>query len=203
MQPSEQSRFDIWLAEAKRLRSDATIARAEFLRHLAEGEKDTEMWADCGQPSFAALLSAENIVDVSTFETFKREVEQFGWEFVRTHGFDVVREVLPVKALAPSRRNPDKLARVAIEEELTAFRERHGVPASARHARTMIRMHYEPPPPAPRPMSADQARIVKLTEENANLKNQLDATTKELAKAKHTIRKLERQLGAKGDNAAE
>lgn len=194
-QQSEVTAFEAWLTEAKRLRTEEAVSTAAFFEHLQAGETNENLWRRGGGfANFAEAIQASNLCKPSRYLKFKDAVARIGIERVRAYGVDAAELILTIPHGAPSRREPEKAAEAAVLAENDAFIERNHTPPSEQQARAILRKHYEPPPRAPREMSADQARIVELTamlaKERAALAKEREALAAERAKSADLRKRL-------------
>lgn len=184
MRQSKEERLTLFIAKAMELRKLAVRSEVAFFEHLAEGEKDEEMWRASGKPSFLALLKEQSICDAQRYDKFTREVAEFGIEAVRKYGVGQVAYALAVPKDEPSRKNPERSARAAIFEEFENHREERGCPPSEWQARSIAEKHYErPSAPRETPINAE---IIELTEKLAKERAKVKALTERLKAQKET-----------------
>lgn len=193
---SAEARFRMWIAECRRLRNASNEAEVDFLAFVSTGEDDEEMWRYAGHPTFFALVKAENVCHVDRLNTFRREVARFGFDLVRAHGVDQIREVMKIPDDAVSKADPEKLAVNAVIADLDEFRSRHGVSASKWQAENTRKRHYVPAPkladdePDDEPDDKQAARIAQLEAENNALRRENAKLKSENAELRVEVERL-------------
>lgn len=178
---ADTNRLEAFLAEAKRLRTCAAVAEAEFLAYLAEAEADPSIWRGSrqhgtGYATFEELLRNEPLTTPDRLSRFKVARDRFGIDRVRTIGVDACVRLIAIPDDAPSRVEPERLAIETAIEDAEAFVERNGTVPSEQAGRVFVGKHYEPPK---RTRGASQEvlelreRVAALSAENALMRKAL------------------------------
>lgn len=185
-----ETKFNQWIEELKRLKVAEDAASFEFLDHLYQGEK-SGIWIGCGKASFASVIAG--IVDVRRYESFKEvgEDPNIGFEKIREVGLWWAMQMAKTPPDAKSLSEPTKLARVAMYEVGVDFAKRNGTKASERHALNQSKSIWVPPP---------QRRDVDEVKEDLeikirNLKTENRQLKAQLREANLKVQKLEKRLG--------
>lgn len=180
--------FEEWLNEVKRLRSLSAAAEADFLSLVQWGEDkwDTDVpWrAGGGYANFSDLLAQTNLVDPKRYTKFKDAVGIFGLDKVRANGVEPMTDLLKIPEEAVSKEDPTILARDAVLQGYEAFSERNNTAISPRTAKAEQRRHYEPPV---RHRTPAEVKIQALEEDNKNLRKQLAAANREIARLQKLV----------------
>lgn len=189
---ADQMAFESCVQEALRLRAAWSEAGVDFFQYLVQWELDESKWKRLdGEPTgygtFAEVLHATNIAKVHRLVRFKEIVARFGLEKVRAIGIEAAEEAFKIPDHVPSRREPEILARDAAVRDLCEFRTRNHTTPSTMTARSIERKHYEPPPKEREDEQSYDDRVKELERENAQLKKELAAKDREIAKLKKAL----------------
>jgi len=187
-------RFNIWLQEARALRTARARAEGSFFLVLRRGEVDEAMWKDGGFLTFAEVLTKTHLTTPARYENFKVLLAHVGEEHIRENGYEESKPLLAIPANVPSRVCPEMSALEAAKVDINNSRVENGVPVSQWQQKSFGANHYVPERKVVDPIIPSVEKPVTYTDRVTELEAKLAEKEREVKRLLREIDKRDKRI---------